>query len=61
MLAVAVYRRFYKNHLARLEENLGAAALTLSADEVAAISAAVPVGAASGTRYPAGAMKAVQV
>ena len=48
-------------HLARLEENLGAAALTLSADEVAAISAAVPVGAASGTRYPAGAMKAVQV
>lgn len=48
-------------HLARLEENLGAAALTLSADEVSAISAAVPVGAASGLRYPAGAMKAVQV
>jgi aryl-alcohol dehydrogenase-like predicted oxidoreductase len=48
-------------HLARLEENLGAAALSLSATEVAAISAAVPVGAASGTRYPAGAMKAVQV
>ena len=48
-------------HLARLEENLGAAALSLSADEVAAISAAVPVGAASGLRYPAGAMKAVQV
>ncbi len=48
-------------HLARLEENLGAAGLSLSADEVAAISAAVPVGAASGTRYPAGAMKAVQV
>ncbi len=48
-------------HLARLEENLGAAALSLSADELAAISAAVPVGAASGLRYPAGAMKAVQV
>lgn len=48
-------------HLARLEENLGAAALSLSADEVSAISAAVPVGAASGLRYPAGAMKAVQV
>jgi aryl-alcohol dehydrogenase-like predicted oxidoreductase len=48
-------------HLARLEENLGAAALSLSADEVSAISAAVPVGAAAGLRYPAGAMKAVQV
>ena len=33
----------------------------LSADEVASLSAAIPVGAASGTRYPAGAMKAVDL
>ncbi len=48
-------------HLARLDENLGAAGIALDAHEVAEIAAAVPVGAAAGLRYPAGAMKAVQV
>src|SRR5580700_7625132 len=45
--------------LERLDENLGALKVSLSATEVEHISAAVPVGAASGTRYPEGAMKAV--
>jgi aryl-alcohol dehydrogenase-like predicted oxidoreductase len=45
----------------RLEENLGALKVVLSTDEVARISAAVPVGAASGERYPAAGMKAVYV
>ncbi len=43
----------------RLDENLGALAVSLTADEVAAISAAVPTGAAAGTRYPAGGMGGV--
>nr|WP_291296377.1 aldo/keto reductase [Elioraea sp.] len=43
----------------RVRENLGALAVTLSPDEVAAISAAVPPGAASGERYPAANMKGV--
>jgi aryl-alcohol dehydrogenase-like predicted oxidoreductase len=43
----------------RLEENVGAAAVRLSADEVARISDAVPTGAAAGLRYPAPQMKAV--
>src|SRR6476661_254910 len=38
---------------ARLEESLGALTLALSADDLAAIEAAVPVGAAAGTRYDA--------
>ncbi len=46
---------------ARLDENIGALALSLTADEVAAMSAAIPKGAAAGTRYPAGAMGAVQI
>ncbi|MEN0077192.1 MAG: aldo/keto reductase [Paracraurococcus sp.] len=45
--------------LDRIEENLGALAVTLTAEEVARISAAVPAGAAAGLRYPPGAMKAV--
>jgi len=45
----------------RLEENLGALEVTLTPAEVARISAAVPVGAAAGTRYPAGGMKSVYV
>jgi aryl-alcohol dehydrogenase-like predicted oxidoreductase len=45
----------------RLDENLGALAVQLSADDVAKMSAAIPVGAASGTRYPAGGMKAVYI
>jgi aryl-alcohol dehydrogenase-like predicted oxidoreductase len=44
----------------RLEENLGALQVSLSAEDVARISAAVPVGAAAGTRYPAGGMTSVQ-
>jgi aryl-alcohol dehydrogenase-like predicted oxidoreductase len=43
----------------RLEENIGAASVNLTAEEVAQISAAVPAGAAAGTRYPASNMKAV--
>jgi len=35
--------------------------VSLSADELAAISAAVPVGAAAGTRYPDAQMKKVFV
>jgi len=37
---------------ARLEENAGAAAITLSAAELTALDAALPVGAAQGGRYP---------
>jgi hypothetical protein len=34
--------------------------VTLTPEDVVRISAAVPAGAAAGTRYPAGAMTAVQ-
>ncbi|MDE2361312.1 MAG: aldo/keto reductase [Hyphomicrobiales bacterium] len=50
---------FGTRYAARLDENLGALDVTLSAAEVAALSAAIPPGAAAGTRYPAGGMKAV--
>ena len=40
----------------RLEESLGAADLRLTADELAAIEAAVPADAVAGTRYDAGQM-----
>jgi aryl-alcohol dehydrogenase-like predicted oxidoreductase len=43
----------------RLEENVGAAAVRLDTKEIARISDAVPVGAASGPRYPEPQMKAV--
>ena len=43
----------------RLDENLGALSVRLSPEEVEQISAMVPVGAASGLRYPEAAMKAV--
>jgi aryl-alcohol dehydrogenase-like predicted oxidoreductase len=46
-------------HAARLDENVGALRVKLSAEEVARISAAVPAGAAAGTRYPAGGMAGV--
>jgi aryl-alcohol dehydrogenase-like predicted oxidoreductase len=36
-----------------LEENVGAAAIALSADELAQIDAVFPLGTASGLRYPA--------
>src|SRR4051812_16940194 len=39
-----------------LEENAGAADVTLSADELAAIEEVAPVGVAAGDRYPAAAM-----
>jgi aryl-alcohol dehydrogenase-like predicted oxidoreductase len=44
---------------ARLDENAGAMQVGLTPAEVEEISAAVPKGAASGERYPAGGMKAV--
>ncbi len=47
--------------LERLEENVGAANVTLTLAEVERISAAVPRGAAAGTRYPAGGMAAVYI
>jgi aryl-alcohol dehydrogenase-like predicted oxidoreductase len=46
-------------YAARLDENVGALTVTLSTQEVARIAAAVPAGAAAGTRYPAGGMAAV--
>jgi aryl-alcohol dehydrogenase-like predicted oxidoreductase len=48
-------------YLPRIEENLGALSVSLTPEEVARIAAAVPAGAAAGTRYPPGAMKAVYV
>jgi aryl-alcohol dehydrogenase-like predicted oxidoreductase len=45
----------------RLEENLGALTVRLTAADVARISAAVPAGAAAGTRYPAAQMKGVNL
>lgn len=45
----------------RLAQNLGGAAVRLSEADVAEISAAIPPGAAAGTRYPAGNMKAVYI
>jgi len=43
----------------RLDENIGAMDVPLTAAEVEHISSAVPKGSASGTRYPAGGMTAV--
>lgn len=48
-------------NISRLEENAGAADVSLSAAEVDQISAAIPTGAAAGTRYPAGGMKGVYI
>ncbi len=45
--------------LPRLEENVGALAVQLSADDVARIAEAVPAGAVAGARYPEAQMKAV--
>jgi len=45
----------------RLDENIGALRVRLSDADVARIDAAIPAGAASGTRYPAGGMKGVQI
>jgi len=46
-------------HAERVDENLAALEVALSADEVARLSAALPPGTAAGARYPEGAMKAV--
>ncbi|HEX6611388.1 MAG TPA: aldo/keto reductase [Hyphomicrobiaceae bacterium] len=45
----------------RLEENVGAMRVALTPQDLEEISAAIPVGAAAGTRYPEGGMKAVYV
>jgi hypothetical protein len=42
-----------------LDENIGALNVRLTADDVGRISAAIPAGAAAGTRYPAGGMAGV--
>jgi aryl-alcohol dehydrogenase-like predicted oxidoreductase len=44
---------------ARLDENAGAMTVDLTPAEIEEIASAVPKGAASGDRYPAGGMKAV--
>ena len=44
---------------ARLDENVGALAVELSADDLAALSTAIPAGSASGGRYPETGMRAV--
>jgi aryl-alcohol dehydrogenase-like predicted oxidoreductase len=46
---------------ARVDENLGALKVHLDPQDVARISAAVPVGAAAGTRYPEPQMKGVYI
>jgi hypothetical protein len=46
-------------YLPRLEENLGALTVSLTAPELAGIAAAVPGGAAAGMRYPAGGVQGV--
>jgi aryl-alcohol dehydrogenase-like predicted oxidoreductase len=48
-------------HQERLDENLGALELRLTAQDVARISAAIPPGAAAGTRYPEQQMTHVYV
>ena len=48
-------------HAERLDENVGALDVVLTPDDVARISAAIPAGAAAGTRYPAGGMAAVYI
>jgi aryl-alcohol dehydrogenase-like predicted oxidoreductase len=48
-------------HLARLEENLGALKVQLSPADIDRISAAIPIGAAAGTRYPEGGMRGVYI
>jgi aryl-alcohol dehydrogenase-like predicted oxidoreductase len=46
-------------HRTRLEENVAAAELSLTEEEIARLDSAVPVGAASGERYPERAMTAL--
>jgi aryl-alcohol dehydrogenase-like predicted oxidoreductase len=44
-----------------LEDNAAAAAATLDADDLRAIDAALPPGAAAGTRYPAFQMSSIRI
>ncbi|MCW3475958.1 aldo/keto reductase [Limobrevibacterium gyesilva] len=46
---------------ARLNENLGALRMLLSPEDVGRVSAAVPLGAAAGTRYPTAGMASVYI
>ena len=46
---------------ARVDENAAATNVSLTADEVAKLSSALPPGAAAGGRYPDGGMKAVYI
>ena len=48
-------------HVARLEENVGAAAIKLDAADLARINAAMPPGSAAGSRYPDPMMKGVYI
>jgi aryl-alcohol dehydrogenase-like predicted oxidoreductase len=45
----------------RLEENLGATSVHLTPADTDRISAAIPIGAAAGTRYPEGGMRGVYI
>jgi aryl-alcohol dehydrogenase-like predicted oxidoreductase len=45
----------------RLEENLGALDVDLSAADIDRISNTIPIGAAAGTRYPEGGMRGVYI
>jgi aryl-alcohol dehydrogenase-like predicted oxidoreductase len=45
----------------RLEENLGALAVSLSTEDVTRLDEALPAGAAAGARYPAAQLKAVHI
>jgi aryl-alcohol dehydrogenase-like predicted oxidoreductase len=47
--------------IARLEENLGALNVRLTAAEIDRLSAVIPIGAAAGTRYPEGGMRGVYI
>jgi len=47
--------------IARLEENLGAMNVRLTPSDIDRISAAIPIGAAAGTRYPEGGMRGVYI
>jgi len=44
-----------------VEQNAAAADVTLTDEQLAAIDAALPVGAAAGERYPAGSMGSVEL
>jgi aryl-alcohol dehydrogenase-like predicted oxidoreductase len=49
------------SRIANLEENVAALDITLTAEDLAAIDAAAPVGVTAGERYPPAAMRAVHI